>query len=881
MNVVLAAVMNGALLGAAIVAAVWFGSRAVPRRVLNAATRYVLWWVVLAIVIALPVAYLPLQRVQHADSSNPARITEPRLPEAVPVPQIARPAQLPPVRRRAVAVAPSPQVRQAPIEKGPVARPSFPIRISGASWPAWVFRAWLAISLILLARLAASCIRLHRVCARAADVPAPLRARAGHWAALCGASRRGIRLAISAEIAVPVAVGPRRPSILIPAALLEQLRDDELEQLGLHETAHMGRGDDWALLVERVLEALFALHPVVRWITRQIDLEREIACDDLVIAATGRPRSYATCLTRIVELSGGLGASLVAAAAAEDRSHLARRVEMLLDKTRHTGTRLLKARLSATLAVVAAMAWVAGRSPALVAFPKPLARSLAALPARLLPKLAPVAQAATQPQSNELAGQVIEDSSGSPLASAELRFHQQGMRELAADLETDRQGRFRATELPPGDYTVDLSKPNYITTTFKLRAPATGLLLRLVRYGAIDGSVTDMAGRPVPGRILAPGGRTIGGARLAVLAKAPGTEELRSFRQVSVEDGGHYRVFDLPPGQYAIGLWYSGLNEGSGMQLYPDNVHPRIFTVSGGEEYSRINFTVEPRQSYAVGGKIERPAGKGQFQVALGLAEQPALPIAQTLTEDDGTFRFEKVPAGTYDLFVAGPTGGYGAFDSTMGRDEPLFGRTRVQVIAQNVEGINVPLIPGRPLTLVLRAQGSDTLPPGCPQTVTALLTSLEPWAVMFMPNAQVAFGKEQTIRNLAPGRFRVTTSGLASGCYQVNQPVVDLSGDVAKPVAVELAAAGSIRGLLKSESAPATDFAVTLLEAGSTDGAQAQLAFPDRDGRFAFEGLRPGRYRMAARRAGADVSHTVEVDVPSGAPTIVELPADAKGGRP
>ena len=151
----------------------------------------------------------------------------------------------------------------------------------------------------------------------------------------------------------------------------------------------------------------------------------------------------------------------------------------------------------------------------------------------------------------------------------------------------------------------------------------------------------------------------------------------------------------------------------------------------------------------------------------------------------------------------------------------------------------------------------------------------------MFAPNAQVAFGKEQTIRNLAPGRFRVTTNGLGSGCYQVSQPVVDLRGDVVKPVAVELAAAASIRGLLKSTSAPAADFTVTLMDAGSTDGAQAQLAFPDRDGRFAFEGLHPGRYRMAARRAGADVSHTVEVDVPSGAPTIVELSADAKGGRP
>ena len=68
MNAVLAAVVNGALLSALIVGAVWFALRAVPRRTLNAATRYVLWWVVLAIVIALPVSYLPLQRVQHVSS---------------------------------------------------------------------------------------------------------------------------------------------------------------------------------------------------------------------------------------------------------------------------------------------------------------------------------------------------------------------------------------------------------------------------------------------------------------------------------------------------------------------------------------------------------------------------------------------------------------------------------------------------------------------------------------------------------------------------------------------------------------------------------------------------------------------------------------------
>ena len=97
--------------------------------------------------------------------------------------------------------------------------------------------------------------------------------------------------------------GLRRPSILIPARLLDELEEAELDQIGLHEAAHLARRDDYALLFQRVIEALFALHPVVRWIARQIDLEREIACDDLVVEATGRPRSYASCLTRVVELA--------------------------------------------------------------------------------------------------------------------------------------------------------------------------------------------------------------------------------------------------------------------------------------------------------------------------------------------------------------------------------------------------------------------------------------------------------------------------------------------------------------------------------------------------------------------------------------------------
>ncbi|HWB82519.1 MAG TPA: carboxypeptidase-like regulatory domain-containing protein [Bryobacteraceae bacterium] len=578
----------------------------------------------------------------------------------------------------------------------------------------------------------------------------------------------------------------------------------------------------------------------------------------------------------------------VAAAAAESRSHLGRRVEMLLDKTRHGGTRLMKRRLAATLTVIAALALLVAKSPAMVAFRAPFVPGVAVRRAvRLLPKLPIAAQAAAVSQeTNALAGRVVEDSTGNPLPSAELRFHQKGMRELAADLETDGDGRFGTSDLPPGDYTVDLLKPNFLTTTFKLHVPDTGVLLRLVRYGVIDGSAKDASGQPIPGRVLAPGGRTAGSARITVLVRTPGTEELRSFRETTLDDNGHFRVYDLPPGQYAIGLWYSGLAAGSGMQLYPDTAHPRFFTISGGEEYDDVGFTVLPSQSYSVGGRIELPAVKSSFQVALGLPEQPTLPIAQTLTNADGTFRFEKVPSGTYDLFASGPVGGYGAFDSVLGRGEPSFGRARVQVIGQDVEGISVPVGPGRPLSVALRAQGGGALPPGCPSTVSVSLDSLEPWAMRFFTNTQVAFGKPQIIRNLAPGRFRLTATGLGAGCYQASEPVVDLTSDMEKPVAIELAEAASIRGQLKG-APPSANFAVVLLDAGNTDAADAQLAFPDSGGRFTFDGLRPGRYRIAVQQRGetpvrwvADVSRMPEVDVAAGVISTVELPVDAKGGQ-
>ena len=888
MTALLSALVNGAVAGALVFIAACLAMPAVPRRALNAATRYALWWTVLAVTVALPLAYLPWHR-----ASQPPRAAAHVFAPAVPPPSIQTMVPPPGPPPRHTVARPMPITRAAAVPRFEAPRPMaiaprepssraplFPLRLAETRWTRCVLLAWLAASLLLLLRLAAGSIALASRSRRARDAAPSLRGRAAAWLAICGAGRRGIRLAASEEIASPVAVGPWRPAILIPARLLDSLDAAELDQIGLHEAAHLGRRDDYALLAQRILEAVFVFHPLVRAIGRRIDLEREIACDDIVLAATGRAGSYATCLTRMVELCGCVRAPLAGAAATGHGSHLARRIDMLLDRRRHTGTRLLRARLAVTMAALAALAWTAARMPAAVAFtqtgrpaPAPIVRHA------LLPAAAFSAAAAPQPEPAGFEAKVIEDSSGSPLPSAEVRFHKAGQIELAADLDTDGQGFARAATLPAGDYSVEFLKPNFVTATMSLHSPASGLTVRLVRYGIISGQVLDERGQPVPGRIHAPYGRTIGGARVTILTRDE-AGHFRKYREAELEDGGRYRIYDLPPGQYALGLWYDGLPDGSGVQLYPNNADPRVFPIAGGEEYNDVDFLVSPRAVFPVSGKVQLPNPKDQYALALGLPDQPLLPIAQTLTEGGGAFHFAKVPAGAYDLFVAGPSRGYGAHDTVLGPN-PRFARMRIDV-GQNVEGLDIAVSPGRSVNVTLRAHGSDKLPAGCPSSAGVSVDYLEPWGILPIGRAQAAFGKELPIADLAPGKYRLMANGLGDNCYQVGAPLVDLTSGPADTAVIEVAAAGSLHGTLSGAARPG-EFAVVLLPG---DGAgDARIAFPDSEGHFAFDSLPPGRYRAAARptaqpkaRWVADVARMTAIEIAGGTPTRIELPAPAKG---
>jgi hypothetical protein len=186
------------------------------------------------------------------------------------------------------------------------------------------------------------------------------------WALACGVHRPA-QLLISPDIVSPMAIGFRSPAVIVPQGLLADFSEVELDHVLLHELAHLARRDDWTNLAWRLLWALIALHPAAAWVLRQIEREREIACDDWVVAATGEARPYAASLARLFEVCLTRRRALLASGMVERGSQLGNRIEMLLRRQREFKPRANAARVALCMAVLVAFLAAAAHVPAWIA----------------------------------------------------------------------------------------------------------------------------------------------------------------------------------------------------------------------------------------------------------------------------------------------------------------------------------------------------------------------------------------------------------------------------------------------------------------------------------------------------------------------------------
>ena len=216
---------------------------------------------------------------------------------------------------------------------------------------------WLAGVLLLSIRLIAACAGVERLkrATRAVDTTVALRVQSlAHRFGI----DKPVRVFESALVRVPTVVGYLRPVILLPASVITGLAPAYLDAVLAHELAHVRRHDYLINTLQTLVETLLFYHPAVWWCSRQIRIEREHCCDDMVVEAGGNRVAYAAALAQLEELRGlqpmlSLNAS---------GGRLVDRIRRLLGESPMKERRLTTWTIVAALAVMTAIVVTPGRS---------------------------------------------------------------------------------------------------------------------------------------------------------------------------------------------------------------------------------------------------------------------------------------------------------------------------------------------------------------------------------------------------------------------------------------------------------------------------------------------------------------------------------------
>jgi len=235
-------------------------------------------------------------------------------------------------------------------------------------WAVIIVSVWAAIAFVASVRIVAGLWKLHQLrnaCVALTPANCPV---AVHDLIAQLKSGRHVVICRSSAVRVPTVIGFFRPAILLPDWTLQELSAEELKVVLLHEIAHLERGDDWTNLAQKLVRTVFFFHPAVWWIERHLNVEREMACDDEVLAHTDNPHAYAECLVALAEKSfARRGLALTQAVVGHARDTALRLARILDGDRAHTAT-VFKPTLEIAALLVAGSMIALPHAPRMVAF---------------------------------------------------------------------------------------------------------------------------------------------------------------------------------------------------------------------------------------------------------------------------------------------------------------------------------------------------------------------------------------------------------------------------------------------------------------------------------------------------------------------------------
>jgi beta-lactamase regulating signal transducer with metallopeptidase domain len=504
---------------------------AVLARKSSAALRHQIWCLSFVSLILLPLlcicvprwnlTILPAQQFGRSDANRPGATANPEQSVAIgrsaPFDQTHSLSWVDrgPTRRGTVAdvqtdAANGPSTENRPAD---LLRP----RIA-ALWPMGLLAIWITGALVLLIPFLAGSVAAHWRYRRGPVI------RDGKWCALLLESRarlglrRPVRLLETAEAMVPVTWGVLRPVVLLP----EDSKDWSLERrryVLLHELAHIKRLDVLVQFVARIACSLYWVNPLVWFALGRLRIERELACDDCVVAAGEVAVNYAD---ELVEIARAYRSPRLAVGLAMARtSRLEERIVALLDRGRSRGP--VTGRVFAVLVLCAAMlvSTAAVLKPVARAAGNVQARETQTAPATIAAANPPAVSPSPKDQNQAVKTAVffsgrVDGPDNKPVVAAHIWLQKPFSDSWKPFAATDSRGAFR--------FAVDASKLAAVLKgnkklSMRVAATANGLgfgwadlreitsrdsqlgplTIRLVKDVPIEGRILTADGQPAPG----------------------------------------------------------------------------------------------------------------------------------------------------------------------------------------------------------------------------------------------------------------------------------------------------------------------------------------------------------------------------------------------
>lgn len=377
----------------------------------------------------------------------------------------------------------------------------------------------------------------------------------------------------------------------------------------------------------------------------------------------------------------------------------------------------------------------------------------------------PTAQKPAATSDGSLTGRVV-DEEDQPLADVEIRMFGRG---AARTTVSDEEGKFSFTSLVEGQYTLNVQAPAYIQP-ISARTYRTGetVTLKLRKGGVITGRVTNARGEPVVAVSVS--------AQMIRNPSDAANERASDYSYTQrTDDRGVYRLYGLQPGSYLVvaNAPVRAPVQTTAYQYQKElpSYHPsgpretaQVVDVRAGAEAPGIDIRYINESGHSISGTVaavptSANASTGYTTVSLQRAasgEQFAVTNTQPNAAQKG-FVFAGVPEGEYELIARSSDGASNGAVSAL---------RRVSVKNADVTGVTLTLLPlgslaGRVVSI------NPATPPACPGASALAFDE----AVVFVRRAETS-ATERPEQVEGSGRVNQTgefiVRGLAAASYHV-----------------------------------------------------------------------------------------------------------------